>query len=251
LSDATSAAHKIVGSAVPHEHYVFARNIQQHGKGLAFEISWQNQLYPVQVPLYGQFNVENILAVVTVMLALGHSLELVVGKLFTLKTVNGRMQRFGDEHSALIFVDYAHTPDALEKALKSARRHCEERLWVVFGCGGDRDTGKRSEMGRCAERYADHVIITDDNPRSENPERIVQDILLGCRFDSSGLPENITVMHDREQAIRTAITKASPGDCIVIAGKGHECYQEFQDKKIPFSDAEVVMRHLQQAGITP
>ncbi|MEQ1638113.1 MAG: UDP-N-acetylmuramoyl-L-alanyl-D-glutamate--2,6-diaminopimelate ligase [Methylococcales bacterium] len=223
---------------------LYAQNINHQADGLAFELVWQNQLQTVQVPLYGGFNVENILAVVTVLLALGHSLATVAIKLQQLKPVAGRMQRFGHSQSPLIFVDYAHTPDALEKALISARQHCKRNLWVVFGCGGDRDVGKRPQMGACAEQYADHVIITDDNPRSENPEAITQDILSGCNRK-----QTVIVVHDRAMAIQMAMEQSSIEDCIVIAGKGHEQYQEIKDQKIPFSDAQVVMKFLAESRV--
>lgn len=214
-------------------HQVVARHIRHQADGLVFELHWQTQVRSLHVPLYGSFNVDNMLTVITIMLALGHTLDDVVIRLHRLQPVNGRMQRFGHSQSALIFVDYAHTPDALEKALSSAREHCQGQLWVVFGCGGDRDTGKRALMGACAEQLADQIIITDDNPRSESPADITSAIMSGCT-----LP--IKVIHDRALAIQTAIKQTSPNDCIVIAGKGHEQYQEIGTQKIPFSDAQVV-----------
>jgi UDP-N-acetylmuramoyl-L-alanyl-D-glutamate--2,6-diaminopimelate ligase len=231
----------------PTTQCVTAQHIRHHAEGLSFEIGWQSQVQTLRVPLYGEFNVDNILAVVTVMLALGYPIEDVVARLQRLQPVNGRMQRFGNQHSALIFVDYAHTPDALEKALSSARQHCRRSLWVVFGCGGDRDAGKRPQMGACAESYADHVIITDDNPRSENPEVITQAILSGCTTLSN---QRLSVIHDRAQAIQAAIRQASSEDCIVIAGKGHEHYQEIGIQKIPFSDAQVVMDCLAETAVS-
>lgn len=226
-------------SEKPGLQLIVADNIAHQTDGLSFDIHWKEQTQAIHVPLYGAFNIENLLAVAAVMLALGHSLGEIAGKIGHLQPVTGRMQRFGNNDSALIFVDYAHTPDALQKALMSARQHCRHELWVVFGCGGDRDTGKRAEMGRCAEQYADHVIITDDNPRSEYPPQIVKDILSGCQS------EQIAVIHDRAGAIRQAITQASKKDCIVIAGKGHEEYQEYKHQKIPFSDAAIVMQALE------
>lgn len=217
---------------------VYAENIIHLTEGLRFDVCIQEQRQVVQVPLYGEFNVENLLAVITVMLALGHSLAEIAEKVRVLQPVMGRMQRFGDQESALIFVDYAHTPDALHKALISARQHCKNKLWVVFGCGGDRDAGKRPEMGSIAEQHADQVIITDDNPRSENPAQITEDILSGCHSDA------ICVIHDRAEAIRQAILSASADDCIVIAGKGHELYQEYNSQKLPFSDAKAVIQVL-------
>lgn len=246
LATTISGAMHRNAALVGNNKRVYAQNISHHVDGLSFELGWQDQLQTICVPLYGEFNVENLLAVVTVLLAMGQSLAAISANLQRLKPVTGRMQRFGNLHSALIFVDYAHTPDALEKALISARQHCQRNVWVVFGCGGDRDAGKRSQMGACAQKYADHVIITDDNPRSENPAAITQAILSGCQSNQGQSTANITVIHDREQAIRTVIAQASTEDCIVIAGKGHELYQEYHDKKILFSDEQVVMNSLKE-----
>ncbi len=220
------------------DELIYTENIVHHSNGLTFDVCWREQRATLYSPLYGSFNIENLLAVISVMLALDYSLNEIANRLALLKPVNGRMQRLGDQESALIFVDYAHTPDALEKALASARLHCQRELWVVFGCGGDRDTGKRAEMGKFAEAYADHLIITDDNPRSEEPGRIVQDILSGCRS------KDITVIHDRKEAIFQAVTQANKEDCVLIAGKGHEQYQEYQNQKLPFCDVDVVMQAL-------
>ncbi|WP_306305953.1 glutamate ligase domain-containing protein [Methylomonas koyamae] len=133
-------------------------------------------------------------------------------------------------------MDYAHSPDALEKVLKAIKG--KQRLRLVFGCGGDRDKGKRPEMGRIAETWADQVIVTDDNPRSEAPAAIVADILAGCRS------EKVTVINDRATAINTAIQQAAPDDCVLIAGKGHEDYQEIAGVKWPFSDSALVQQTL-------
>ena len=149
--------------------------------GIEFDVRWRGDSQRVKVPLYGDFNTENVLTVLAVMLAMGVSMPEAVKKLRFIKPVTGRMERFGGDGQPLIFVDYAHTPDALDKVLSSLRKHCQQALWVVFGCGGNRDKGKRPQMGRIAEQWADHVIITDDNPRFENGLDIVNDILAGCR----------------------------------------------------------------------
>lgn len=220
-------------------HNVQAQNIRPLVDGLSFDLYYLEQKCAVKVPFYGAFNVENLLAVATVLLALGFKLEHIAEKLMQLSPVNGRMQRFGSEQTPLIFVDYAHTPDALEKVLQSAREHCQQNLWVVFGCGGDRDTGKRAQMGRIAEQYADHVVVTNDNPRSEEPQSIIAEILSACQQQ-----EKIKVMPDRAAAIEFALAQLSTKDCVVIAGKGHEDYQEIGSQKIPFSDADVVRQWL-------
>jgi UDP-N-acetylmuramoyl-L-alanyl-D-glutamate--2,6-diaminopimelate ligase len=145
------------------------------------------------------------------------------------------MQTLGGGEQPLVIVDYSHTPDALEKALQALKPHCEGRLICVFGCGGDRDRTKRPLMAAIAERYADQVIVTDDNPRTEDPAQIVADIMRG--FTS---PTKIIVQHDRSKAINNSIQYATRGDCVLIAGKGAETYQQIGDIKIPFSDVEQV-----------
>ncbi len=219
---------------------VYAENIEHELNGITFEYRWQNRRYQVRTPIAGVFNMENVLAVLTVMLAMGVSPEEVAKRLKDLKPVTGRMENFGGRNRPTVFVDYAHSPDAVDKVLAGLKPHCRGELKVVFGCGGDRDRGKRAEMGAAAEKWADKVFVTDDNPRSENPEQIVDDILKGCH---SG---KVTVIHDRRLAIRTAIDNAQRLDCIVIAGKGHERYQEIGGIRTPFSDQQVVREVLAQ-----
>lgn len=227
--------------AVINEH-IIASNIQHKDYGIEFDVSWQQsseiERQTVNVPLYGDFNVENVLAVLTVMLALGQTLRAATAKLASIKPVVGRMERVGDSGDPLVFVDYAHTPDALDKVLSCAKQHSKGALWVVFGCGGNRDAGKRPLMRASAETWADHVIVTDDNPRYENGQDIVNDILAGS---SSA---KIEIIRNREQAIYKAIKTAAPHDCIVIAGKGHEQYQEIEGVRTPFSDSQVAIEAL-------
>ncbi len=222
---------------------IYAESIRHKTDGIEFDLRWQDQLQRVKVPLYGDFNVENVLAVLTVMLAMDVSLQEAAKKLSCIQPVDGRMERFGTKTDPLIFVDYAHTPDALDKVLSSMRKHCKQALWVVFGCGGNRDTGKRPQMGKIAEQWADHVVITDDNPRYENGLDIVNDILAGCRT------AKVEVIQNREQAIQKVITQAAAGDCVVIAGKGHEQYQEINGVQLPFSDKQVVMEALDRRKV--
>jgi UDP-N-acetylmuramoyl-L-alanyl-D-glutamate--2,6-diaminopimelate ligase len=163
----------------------------------------------------------------------------------------------------LAIVDYAHTPDALGKALRAARMHCRGRLHVVFGCGGDRDAGKRPLMGTIAAELADDIVITDDNPRTEDPRRIVADIIAGVRgvgagvggasTSSSGIraigpivarATSVRVEHDRARAIKSALDAAAAGDAVVVAGKGHESYQIYGAERRPFSDQAVIRAHL-------
>jgi UDP-N-acetylmuramoyl-L-alanyl-D-glutamate--2,6-diaminopimelate ligase len=148
------------------------------------------------------------------------------------------MERFGGNGKPLVVVDYAHTPDALEHALEAARAHTGAHMICVFGCGGDRDTGKRPEMGAIAERLADKVILTDDNPRTEDGDWIITDILKGMEN-----PSEVLVERDRARAIRKAISEAAPGDLVMVCGKGHEDYQLVGNQRLDFSDSE----HVQQA----
>jgi UDP-N-acetylmuramoyl-L-alanyl-D-glutamate--2,6-diaminopimelate ligase len=219
---------------------VSAENIRHKADGIEFDVCWRGDSRRVKVPLYGDFNSENVLIVLAVMLAMGVSMSEAVKKLEFIKPVTGRMERFGGDRQPLVFVDYAHTPDALEKVLSSLRKHCEQALWVVFGCGGNRDKGKRPQMGRIAEHWADHVIVTDDNPRFENGRDIVNDILGGCSLTGSNSVK-VEVIQNREQAIQNVIARADEKDCIVVAGKGHEHYQETNGVQIAFSDSQVVI----------
>lgn len=202
--------------------------------GIGFDALWREEKQKVKVPIYGDFNVENVLCVLAVMLAMGYSLSEVAAKLATIKPVIGRMEHCGTQLSKLsVFVDFAHTPDALDRVLASLRKHCQQELWVVFGCGGNRDAGKRPEMGAIAEQWADHVIVTDDNPRFEDNVAIANQILAGCNS------KKVRLVQNRAQAIRHAITVAKECDFIVIAGKGHESYQEINGIQYPFNDKEI------------
>ncbi len=219
---------------------VSAENILHKVDGIEFDVHWRGDSQRVKVPLYGDFNTENVLTVLAVMLALGVSMNEAVKKLQFIEPVTGRMERFGGDGQPLVFVDYAHTPDALDKVLSSLRKHCGQALWVVFGCGGNRDKGKRPQMGHIAEQWADHVVITDDNPRYENGLDIVNDILAGCCLTERDSVQ-VEVIQNREQAIQNVIARATEKDCIVVAGKGHERYQEVNGIQTAFSDSQIVI----------
>jgi UDP-N-acetylmuramoyl-L-alanyl-D-glutamate--2,6-diaminopimelate ligase len=183
--------------------------------------------------------VSNLLAVVAVLGLQGYSQDEISRASAALTNVKGRMDLMPGGDCANVVIDYAHTPDALEKAIKAVRLHSDSDIWCVMGCGGNRDKGKRPEMGEIATRLADHTIITDDNPRDESSEVIIDDILKGAHKDAS-----IRVLADRAEAIEYALTYAKSDDVILIAGKGHEDYQEVNGKRISFSDYVEVEKYL-------
>ena len=214
---------------------VRAEDLVLDGSGIRFLLHAGGQAHPVRSPLLGRFNVDNLLGVATTLFALGMAPALIAETLSQLLPVDGRMNRLGGEGGApLVVVDYAHTPDALEQALASLRAHTVGMLTCVFGCGGERDTGKRPQMAAIAERLADRVIVTDDNPRNEDGDAIVADILAGFAE-----PARAVVQRERAAAIAAAISGAGRDDVVLIAGKGHEPYQDVAGVKHPFEDAAV------------
>ncbi|MGE4406899.1 UDP-N-acetylmuramoyl-L-alanyl-D-glutamate--2,6-diaminopimelate ligase [Pseudomonas sp.] len=184
-------------------------------------------------PLLGRFNVSNVLAAVGALLGMDYPLDEILAVLPELEGPAGRMQRLGGGERPLVVVDYAHTPDALEKVLSALRPHARGKLLCLFGCGGDRDRGKRPLMAEVAERLADEVLVTDDNPRNEAPEQILADIRTGFAH-----PERVTFQHGRGQAIASLIAASRAEDVVLLAGKGHEDYQEIRGERQPFSDLE-------------
>lgn len=228
------------------EKWLKATSVQftQEGAVIEFASSWGNGT--LNSPLIGAFNVSNLLLVMATLLALGYPLEALTNQVSKLKGVCGRMEMIKVAGKPAVIVDYAHTPDALEKALTAAREHCSGKLWCVFGCGGDRDRGKRPIMASIAERFADMVIVTQDNPRTEDPEKIEAEIVAG--FTSM---DNVGLIPDREDAIAFAINGAAENDLILIAGKGHEEYQIIGDEVLYFSDQESALSYLEQKNSEP
>jgi UDP-N-acetylmuramoyl-L-alanyl-D-glutamate--2,6-diaminopimelate ligase len=221
-----------------------AEKIVVTGCGLRFEVVAPAGRASVEVPLIGRFNVSNLLAVLGTLIASGVPLSQAIAVLPHLAPPPGRMQMLGGDQAPLVVVDYAHTPDALEQALVALRESARARsgrLICVFGCGGDRDPGKRPLMGAVAARVADRVMLTSDNPRGELPAAIIADIAAGA--GAAALIEE-----DRAEAIRSTVAAAQAEDVVLIAGKGHESYQEVAGVRLPFSDVEHAKRALAARG---
>lgn len=218
---------------------ILARDLATDAQGIRFEAITPWGRATVNSKLLGRFNASNLLAALAVLLVSGIALEDAVRELGKVESVAGRMQRLGGEGKPLVVVDYAHTPDALEKVLVTLREIMagKNRLICVFGCGGERDRGKRPLMGKVASRLADSVIVTSDNPRGEDARAIIDEII-------AGMGANYQVIDDRALAIDTAVRGARPDDVVLIAGKGHEDCQEIKGVKLPFADAEVAQRVL-------
>jgi len=240
LDDAARLVTTSRASSPATGEFVRARAVAATARGLevAVESSWGAA--PLAVPLIGDFNVENVLTVLGILLAWDVPLATAAAALARCTAPAGRMEVFGGAPGQpLAIVDYAHTPDALAKALRACRAHCRGRLAVVFGCGGDRDRGKRPQMGRIAEELADSILVTDDNPRTEDPAVIVGEILAGLHA-----PQLAGVEHDRAAAIRRALEGAGEGDVVLVAGKGHEDYQICGTERRWFSDQAVLREAL-------
>ena len=231
-------------TTLPMAQFVRAVRVQAEPTGLALQIesSWGSAA--LDAPLVGDFNADNILTVLAVLLAWDTPLAQAATALASCRAPSGRMELFGGTGSRpLAVVDFAHTPDGLQKALRAARAHCRGRLRVVFGCGGDRDVGKRPLMGSLAVELADEVILTDDNPRTEDPARIVRDIVAGVPKDAT-----VVIEHDRARAIQLALRDSGPGDVVLVAGKGHEDYQIYGTTRRQFSDQQVIAAQLQRVA---
>ena len=228
--------YTLEGKRNPAGHTLMAEKLALNSGGLTFDVAGDFGRGHVDSRLLGRFNAENLLAVQGALLALGLTFEDTLRCLTRARTVPGRMECFGGGAGRpLVVVDYAHTPDALEKALTAARAHCRGELWCVFGCGGERDRGKRPQMGAIAERLADRVMLTDDNPRGEDGDVIVAEILAGMQDRS-----RVQVERARATAVAKAVHGAAPGDVVLVAGKGHETEQVIGGRELHYSDRETV-----------
>ncbi len=221
-----------------------ASNVETGFEGLRFDLTWRGEVRRVVSPLLGRMNVHNILAAVGAGLCQGLELDTMIEGVATLKAIPGRFERVEQGQPFLVVVDYAHTDDALRNALATARALSTRRVITVFGCGGDRDRQKRPMMGEAAAEGSDYVVLTSDNPRSEDPLAIMNDAMVGLRrHDVPLLAEP-----DRRTAIRRAILEAQAEDLVLIAGKGHETYQTLKEHTIPFDDREVAKEILREFG---
>ncbi|MGJ8668180.1 MAG: UDP-N-acetylmuramoyl-L-alanyl-D-glutamate--2,6-diaminopimelate ligase [Oceanococcus sp.] len=225
--------------------WLFAENIQKSPQGLSFDLVSPQGRWPLRCGLIGHFNIYNLLAVAAAWRAAGLDLAEVVDALCGVTTVPGRIEAFRAPGKPLVVVDYAHTPAALTQVLSALKEHCQADgdIYCVFGCGGDRDRGKRPQMAAAAAELADVLILTDDNPRTESPQDIVADMVVGIPA-----AYEYTVIHDRGMAIDQAMQQAGPLDLVLVAGKGHEDYQQIGLERRPFSDREYVASRLHGDG---
>lgn len=230
-----------------HPQFVSCHAIKHHSQGVDFILNTHLGDIDIHSPLLGDFNIDNVLAVIAVLLVEGVDLISIAQTIRQVKPVAGRMEAFSFINSApsaaspltlqapTTVVDYAHTPDALEKALIACRQHCQGNLFVVFGCGGDRDKGKRVLMAQAAQKYADYLVVTNDNPRTEKPMAIIEDILAGLDEQCQ-----VNVIENRKQAVLDTLTTAQAHDVVLLAGKGHEDYIILGHEKIDYNERQVV-----------
>jgi len=228
---------------------VKAEELKAEPAGLSFAVITESLDFDVSSPVIGELNLPNLLLVTATLLALGVESEQISDVIANAQSAPGRMELFeslaANETHASVIVDFAHTPDALARALQSARNHCEGKLWTVFGCGGDRDQSKRALMGEAAEKNADQIVVTSDNPRNESPLAIIDQIMDGIGDAKGG---NVLVIEDRPTAVAYAINQANHNDLVLIAGKGHEDYQVLAGESIYYSDREWVQECLEAAA---
>lgn len=244
LAAKAPAGVKVISYSTRMQTDIYAQNIELHAGGTRARIISPWGEANIDSPLLGEFNIGNLLAVIAFVCDQGYTLDQLLPLIEKLEAAPGRMQLVTVDHTVQevqVIVDYAHTPDALENTLKAIHQHKPGRVWTVFGCGGDRDKTKRPQMGKIAERLSDYVIVTNDNPRSEEPSSIAAEILRGMNN-----PNGCLVIADRAQAIDFAIQQAKAGDIVLVAGKGHEDYQIFATQTLPFSDSKQARISLQR-----
>ncbi len=216
-----------------------AKNVVCNEKGIKYEFVGIDCISRIQSDLYGRFSVYNSLCAISILINLGFDIEQISTLVSQLKPISGRAEIVKIQKNYTIMIDYAHTPDGLQNILSSLRETTAGRIILVFGCGGDRDKSKRAQMGKIAGEYANYVVVTSDNPRTENPLLIINDILYGMEKTKA----RIAVIENRHQAIEFALKKAKKGDVVLLAGKGHEKYQIVGENKIPFDEKEIIYEY--------
>ena len=222
------------------DKFISVTKYETNGSGFDIDLKSSWGTFKTHVPLLGTFNIENVIQTIALFLSHGFSMSKIQTIIEGMKAPSGRMESVDMDNNHLlpkVLVDFSHTPDALKLSLQSIRDHYDGKIWCVFGCGGDRDRGKRKMMGNIAERYADYVIVTSDNPRNENPEKIISDIL-------EGISSKVETIVSREEAINFAIMNANKNEIILIAGKGHESYQKIGEETLEFSDHKISKKSL-------
>ncbi|MDQ7050790.1 MAG: UDP-N-acetylmuramoyl-L-alanyl-D-glutamate--2,6-diaminopimelate ligase [Enterobacterales bacterium] len=237
--DAISATKWLVTTKLPTSgsnlnHWIWAEDVNYSLRGIHANIYTPWGSGKLDSPLIGQFNLSNLLLVIAALGSILKDLSPILSALKNVSAAVGRMQTLGNDKTPMAVVDYAHTPDALDKALTAIREHCVGTIWCVFGCGGDRDTGKRSLMAQVAEKLANRVIVTLDNPRTEDPDNVRKDIFSGFKN-----PDKIKYIESRKEAIEAALAAAQPNDVVLVAGKGHEDYQIVGKEKLYHSDRQI------------
>jgi UDP-N-acetylmuramoyl-L-alanyl-D-glutamate--2,6-diaminopimelate ligase len=236
-----------MANVMPTAQHVVASRIEHGARGLCFEVSEDQEIHALETHLVGHYNVSNVLGVIACLRALGYSLAEAVQACRVLPSVPGRMQTVGETGEPLVVIDYAHTPDAVAQAVQALLPLARSRggeLICVLGCGGDRDAAKRPLMAAAAEKYAQHVVLTSDNPRSEDPQTILNQMLIGLHNAAKAI-----VIADRAQAIAQTVQNAHAQDVVLVAGKGHEDYQEISGIKHPFSDVQHARNALMQRRV--
>ncbi len=236
------ATCKLVTYGIDHEADYHAKNIKITAAGVTYTLDGPDGTFEINVPIPGKFTVYNTLAVIAAARQLAIPMAHIIEALAHVNGVPGRVQSFTSEKGYSVLVDYAHTPDGLENVLETIKEFAKGRIITVFGCGGDRDKTKRPIMGRIAAKYSDYVIITSDNPRTEDPFTILDEVEVGVSEQAAQYDK----IEDREKAIHKALCKAKAEDVVLIAGKGHENYQILKDRIIHFDDCEVVRNYLQE-----
>ena len=242
--EAENSASRTIWYGLSDEAGLRAEKIVSGFTGLAFDVTWSGRRAKVESPLLGRVNVSNILAAIGAGLSYGLDLEAMAASIPACRTVPGRFEPVNQGQPFLVAVDYAHTDDALRNAIQTARSLSKGKVITLFGCGGDRDRTKRPLMGMAAAELSDFVVLTSDNPRSEDPLSIMNDVMVGLRrYDTRHIAEP-----DRGKAIQLAIQQAQPGDVVLLAGKGHETYQILKDRTIHFDDRETAREILRSFG---